>query len=559
MEYVVAEYLKKLNIPVSEKYCRKLIASHSDYPSLLSIADTLQRLGIHHRVARMEVTELYQLPPPYLLHSAGQARMLLVQHQKDLVAVHNREAAGQVVVLQAAPTRVIADPENRRRRLEETLYRTIMTLFCLALTGLSFVLLPSVQNLFWIHFSLLILAVAGSVTGWLLINKELRIQYKPVEALCGTGSKANCDAVLRSPGGWLLGNITLSDATTSYFLFQILMLGLLIPLSGGATPYYGILGFLSILTVPVVLYSLYYQAVHIKVWCRLCLIVDAILLGQTGLFGYLYTNNIILVGDARGLPAILTLLLLVTTLSGMILVKNAFIRAIKAEKAEIVANRIKYDPDTFLHLLRRQKLVDFGLFEQEMLIGNPEAPLTITMAVSLRCGPCKEGFEQVKRLVASYPDTVKLAVRLQFRRGDKGSQEPGIWLLGWWQRHIQGKPNASVRTEQLLQDWYESMELLEFGERYPLETNGSDNGMFEKLKVLHEEWMDQAEIKTTPTFFINGHRLSKQYRIEDLVIFLPEMIDYLERQDIKKITLITTDKELTSVREHSERSNSGLT
>ncbi|MDR8391272.1 hypothetical protein NC796_09000 [Aliifodinibius sp. S!AR15-10] len=179
MEQAVSNYLSNLGIPISKKYCEKLIASHADYPSLLSVADTLERLGIRHRVARVEETELDRLPFPYLLHSDGQGgKLYFMRHQKDLAAMQDREDAGQVVVLQAAPTDEIADPENRRRRLEETLHRASLVVFGLALAGLLFVHLPSVRSLFWIHFSLLFLAVAGSVIGWLLIGKEFGTQYK---------------------------------------------------------------------------------------------------------------------------------------------------------------------------------------------------------------------------------------------------------------------------------------------------------------------------------------------------------------------------------------------
>ncbi|MDR8391271.1 vitamin K epoxide reductase family protein [Aliifodinibius sp. S!AR15-10] len=344
---------------------------------------------------------------------------------------------------------------------------------------------------------------------------------------------------MRSFGARLFGNLTLSDATASYFLFQALMFGLIIPLSGRASPYYGILGVLGLLALPVVFFSLYYQAVQIKVWCRLCLVVDAILLTQAGLFGYLYNYDIISVGDAGWMAAALTLLLLTTTCSGLMLVKNAFMQAAKVEQAEAAANRIKYDPDTFLHMLRRQKRTDVAFFEQEMLIGNPKTPLTLTMAASLSCGPCKLEFEQAARLIAAYPDAVNLAVRLQISSGNNKSQAPGIWLLGWWLQNIYGHTGESAQTKNLLRDWYESMDQKEFQKKYPLETYDKVSGAVEKLKVRHSDWMDQAEIKATPSFFINGYLLSKQYRIIDMMNLVPDIIDYFEQQDIKQVTFMT--------------------
>ena len=44
MELAVTSCLKHLGLLVSRRYCKKLIRSYSDYPSFLSVADTLQRL-----------------------------------------------------------------------------------------------------------------------------------------------------------------------------------------------------------------------------------------------------------------------------------------------------------------------------------------------------------------------------------------------------------------------------------------------------------------------------------------------------------------------------------
>jgi hypothetical protein len=41
-----------------------------------------------------------------------------------------------------------------------------------------------------------------------------------------------------------------------------------------------------LLTFPIILFSLYYQYFVAKTWCRLCLVVIAILLVQAGVLGY---------------------------------------------------------------------------------------------------------------------------------------------------------------------------------------------------------------------------------------------------------------------------------
>jgi hypothetical protein len=53
MEQVVVKYLEYLDVPISKDYFKKCMLSHPDYPSLLSLADTLERLGIDHQVGKL--------------------------------------------------------------------------------------------------------------------------------------------------------------------------------------------------------------------------------------------------------------------------------------------------------------------------------------------------------------------------------------------------------------------------------------------------------------------------------------------------------------------------
>ena len=85
MEQTVSRFLRLLRVPVSDKYFRKIMASHPDFPSLLSISDTLQRLGVKHRVRRIEVSDLEKLPYPYLLPlNKNGSDILLIKDKNDL-------------------------------------------------------------------------------------------------------------------------------------------------------------------------------------------------------------------------------------------------------------------------------------------------------------------------------------------------------------------------------------------------------------------------------------------------------------------------------------------
>ena len=531
MEHTVAAYLKYLNIPVSQKYCEKLILSHPDYPSFLSIADTLERLGIRYKVAKVGKEHLDHLTFPYLLQSnVKRGELTFIKNRKGLEGHKLDFEDSNGVVLQAEPVDTIADEENNKQRSKEIFLRVVSVALISAVVIL--LSLSAIQSISWVYISLLITALGGAIVSYLIVAKELGFQYKPVESFCRAGKKTSCDAILDSDAATLFGPVTFSDAAISCFLFQFMTVGFLIPQFEEALPTLWVLTGLSALTIPVIGYSLYYQAIRVKTWCRLCLMVDGVLILQLALFGYMYITGVVSVMDVNIFPLVLAVLLFVVIGSSVLLIKHILKRSSLSEQAEIAANRIKNAPDVFMHLLAQEMRVDVTPFEQELLIGDPKAPVKIIMAASLWCSPCKAGFEQATELVAAYPGKVNLVIRL-LESSEDNSNHPGVstYILTYWQQQIQGKSEASVRTEKLIRDWYVTRELEAFTQQYPIDKVTDMTGI-SRLADQHNEWMNQSEITTTPTFFINGYQLPKQYRLEDVMALIPAVADHFAQDTI---------------------------
>jgi hypothetical protein len=58
---VIYNWLKELKIPVSKTYIRQQLLSHPDYPSLLSITDTLTELRIENIAVQIQKNQLYKV------------------------------------------------------------------------------------------------------------------------------------------------------------------------------------------------------------------------------------------------------------------------------------------------------------------------------------------------------------------------------------------------------------------------------------------------------------------------------------------------------------------
>jgi len=510
MEQAVAAYLKYLNIPVSERFCKKRIASHSDYPSILAVADTLQQFGIHHTVARAHKENLNDLPLPALLHldTAG-GSLLPVYNAGDLEDSKEKLNHWSGVLIKAEPATEISDKENAKALNEEKRFKIFIAVLMVASAGL--VAIPLLLAFSWVQLLLTATALAGVLTGYVLFAKDLGITYRAVESFCNAGTGAGCGKVLRTEDGKFFGFINFSDLTLGYFTAQLAAIGLFVPLWADSG-LFSILGWISFLALPMVVYSLWLQAVKIKEWCRLCLVVSGILALQVITFGYLFYAGL-MNPMAIALPeAITTLLLFGLAGSSLLLLKQTVQQKNQAVQNEIAAARLKNSPDVFTSLLFRQRQVDTTPFEHDFLIGNPDAPIKLTMAVNLFCGPCKNKLEQSKELLGIYPGQVSLSLRF-LKSGDKGKTSGR--LLKTWVGSLKQRNNGLPDGQALIEAWYEEMDVKKFVDSQPVNGAVSDKEA-EEYSLAHYGWIKQAGITKTPTTFMNGYDLPATYRVNDL-------------------------------------------
>ena len=525
MEKAVSDYLSKLNIPISEQFFKKRIASHTDYPSILAVSDTLHQLGISHIVARADKNNPGHLPLPALLHlETGGGSLVPVYEPGELDALGDKLKSWSGVLLKAEPKDSIADKDNAQALKEEKRFKIASTTLLIAVAGLLTISLLQSSSL--THFLLVLTATAGLITGYLLIAKDLGITYEAVESFCNAGTGAGCGKVLRSDRGKIFGFITFSDLTLGYFIAQLLAISMFVPLWKGSG-LLSALGWVSILAIPMIGYSIWLQAVKIKEWCRLCLVVSGILALQATIFGYLFYSGV-LNPLAVALPeAITTLLLFGLAGSSLLLLKQTVQQRNHALQEEMAAARLKNSPEVFTSLLFRERQVDTTPLENDFLIGRPDAPVKLTIVVNLFCGPCKIELARALELLSAYPKQVSLSLRL-LRSSDQG-ESSGL-LLKTWLTGLKERSYGMYDGQKLIKAWYEVMDTEKFLELHPVIGRISDAAAEEYFQV-HYGWIKQAEITKTPTTFLNGYELPSAYRMKDLSVLIPGLVDLFGNQN----------------------------
>lgn len=527
--FSLTSLLKYLKIPVSGSYCDQLINSHPDFPSLLSFVDTLDRLGIPNIAARIEKDKLADLPFPYVLQLATRKDLVFIANPRDLTENKEKIEDWSGIVLHIEPTSTIKDPENNR------LYKRERLLSFFIYTSITALLIPFLWSayLMFTPFMILVYAasIAGLVVGYLLVAKDLGIKFDIVENFCTpAGRRNNCEQVLESEGASFFGFAKLSDLVLIYFLCQACCLAMLSVLPSWSTSVLQGLYVVSLAAVPMVIYSIVYQQ-KIGTWCKLCLIVDGLLLLQ-----------VIAFFAAIGLPfkgafepvVIATLVAGSFVITSIVLVfKNQLDDTLASRKDASDAARVKNSHFVFDQMSSGTEAEVEFRSHIRLLSGSKDAPLKFVMASNLYCKPCSVQHEKLEALIDLYPELVSAEYR--FIQPKDYSQIPNSnhYVIEYWMRNIRGLDNEKDLTRKLLTDWYEHMDIQKFRELYPME-NDAPSDECQEVEKEHIAWSRRQAITRTPMIYLNGRMLPKDYWPADLAIMAPSLANFEKAKNLMR-------------------------
>ncbi len=503
----VFKWLSHSGIKVSRTYLNQQLQSHPDYPSLVSITDTLDELGIENMSLVVDKERLDELPVPFLAHSPVNGGGFIIVNNTEQQIKQDKEFDKNwdgIVVLAEKPE-AWQHSENEKALAKEKInrQRIIFSIAAIILvTGLSL----------FNHFSfslaaLLFVSIAGQGLAILIAQQELGISNEITEQLCNAGKETDCNAVINSKGSKLSKWLNWADAGIIYFSSFLL---LFVSAPGNLL----LLSLLSVLAIPFILFSVYYQWQVMKKWCTLCLLTVSILLVQFVLLLPIVLNLVkggteIFTVDGLSFAAFIF-----TSIAAawLLVVKPALQKNKELAEKSYSLLRFKNNPDIFNALLQQQRQVDTIPFENDLQLGNPDAPVQIMVACNPYCGPCAKTHEILHELVEK--NNIGLIVRFNVKAGEQNDKRTKIiqYILQCLAENGDG-PDAIKR---LLHDWFVMMDEEKFVSAYPLTERADVRQAMKK----QEDWIEDADIRATPTIFINGHELPKQYRAADLSILL---------------------------------------
>ena len=174
-------------------------------------------------------------------------------------------------------------------------------------------------------------------------------------------------------------------------------------------------------------------------------------------------------------------------------------------------NSIKANEDVFLNLLKQQPYYEVSRTDSQILFGNPDAKLRVSILTNPFCNPCAKMHVRVEKLLKETKGNVCIQYIFSSFREE----------LNYANRYMIAAYLDSPLSEGLMQlysSWFAGGKSLKerFFENLHLDiTNPAIEEEFQK----HESWKEKTQLRSTPTILVNGYKLPENYKIEDLRYF----------------------------------------
>lgn len=496
------------------RYADNLYNGHPYKFSLYGLSQMLSEYKVPH--AGMKVSDkesgLKELAVPFVAHAGNEFVLVYKKNSKDVSYLWNgkeirigRERFEEIWsgnVLLAEADEESCEPDYERHRRSERWEKLKWFILFVSVAGLC--LFVGIKNGLFSSLGLVTLVVlntAGLYTCLLLLKKQMHVQSEQADKICSLFKKSDCNNILQLKEAKLWGLISWSEMGFGYFVSNLIVL-FAVP---SLIPYMVLIGAFAILFS---FWSVWFQKIKVKQWCPLCLIVQLLfwVLGACyllfGLIGMPAWPVEALLGTAciYALPPLTANLLCEHIGKGM-----------QFQRIRQQMNALKMRDEVVTTLLKAQDYYPVDETDSKILFGNPQANLRVTVLTNPHCEPCGTMHKRIEDLLEKAGDRICVQYIFTAFDGDLESSNKEL-IAVYLHRPLE-------EATRILHEWYTGgkYEKEDFFRRYPEDWENT-----EVLKEFncHQEWKKNTRLTATPTILINGHKLPREYRIEDVVYFV---------------------------------------
>jgi uncharacterized membrane protein len=493
------------------------LESHPDYPSLIAIVDTFNYLGIENIATRIEKSDLDKLPKTFIsvyLTETG-SEIVYTKTLNDTVEIQFSNSFKKTITraeyLEGWNSIVIIIEENKivqKKNASSNKYSTTGIFF---IVSLILVFLENKENLIIAIFYYLLL-LTGFIISVILVREEMGLPNDSISKICNATEKTSCKDVLSSNGAKVFKNMSLSDISVLYF--SSLTLFFVLNSFAFNTSIYSIIGLFSI---PVIIYSIYYQGFVVKKWCLLCLGIDAVLLLQLIVISFNFSLEL---NSTTIIPFFSGILIVILFYYLGYEFKNRVLKISEEGITELQYQKLKRNYFVFKALLKNNQKIDGDHLNslKTIIIGKIESPITLFLVLSASCGHCHTVYEKAMKLMKKNPNEIKIKLLFNINIENTENLNNLVYKQAssyYWSGEVH-------KTIASLNDWHiEKLDLEKWKSKW------ENNHLEYSTKMIPNQynWCLENAIHFTPAIILNGHIMPKEYQINELNYFIDELIE----------------------------------
>jgi len=529
-------FLDLLKVKHTRSFSDQYFNEHPHKGNLYGLFKMLSDYGIRNAATRIEDkdNDIFNIECPFVARLGGNFVVVYKVENGETGKVHylwngeklsvpvpkfNKAWSGVILLGEASPNSGEPDyNEHRKKDLLNIAQKSILALAGILLVGMAYISSISSFGEGWgrslspispLSFSLLLFVnLFGIFICHLLVLKQLHIQSQYADKVCTLFSQSDCNNVLESDAAKLWGIFGWSEIGMGYFVANTIILLFLPQL----IPW---LVIINIFALPYSVWSVWYQKVKARQWCSLCLTVQVLLwtifiinliFGYLNILDFFFHSQfsilnfqLIIVGCIYAIP-VFTLNLLLPKLS-----EGNQVAQLRQE-----INSIKANEEVFKTMLTQQPYYEVSQSNSQILLGNPDAKLMITIFTNPYCNPCSKMHVRVEKLL----DETKGDICIQYILS---SFEESLDFINRYfiAIYLEKGKNAAM---QLYTEWFAGGKTQKEAFFNDLQLDMT-NPAIEVEFQMHESWKEKTQLRGTPTIIVNGYKLPDNYKIEDLQYF----------------------------------------
>ncbi|NER14521.1 hypothetical protein GWK08_13790 [Leptobacterium flavescens] len=484
------------------------LISHSAYPSLKAVTDTLDYFGIENIAANVPVDALDQLPENFLalIDEEGETELVLVKRKKT--DIHLKTGAGKKVKMPAREfvnkwTGTIIAVEKEEKKEKDAVLKQIDLKLVFAGFAALTVLLTITLNGEIVRALYVLLAFLGLGVSYFTVKSDLGIEDRLVTRVCTaiSGKGEGCKGVINSREGKLFNAVGLSDISVIYFAGIMVVQAI----AGFDKAFFSLL---SLCALPFIAFSLYLQAFKLKQWCSLCIVISSVLISQFVLLSF---------GSANWDLSLKYLfnagLIFLMVAGGWYLLKNLWKDRVQYRATLKEFYTFKRNGDLFLSALKSREPMTQNALESHhgLLFGHPKASIRITAITNPLCGFCEEPFKVYSGLLKDQPEEIQLHLIFNVPDNEENkATQIGLKILSLYEQN-------RAKAFEALEKWFYNRDIDAWLKIYE---NINISPQAREMAEKQRQWCADQAINYTPETIVNSYYFPKrQYKIEDLRFF----------------------------------------